>query len=96
MKKMSNDILSKLFYGQLDPWENSLRDRKEQTRLNMEMSQLWEVIEKKVDGETKELLERYLVLRSDISMMYQCDQFKTGFQLGVQFLLAALSTDCSE
>ena len=93
---MPNDILSKLFYGQLDPWENSLRDRKEQTRLNMEMSQLWEVIEKKVDGETKELLERYLVLRSDMSMMYQCDQFKTGFQFGVQFLLAALATDSSE
>lgn len=93
---MPNDILSKLFYGQLDPWENSLRDRKEQTRLNMEMSQLWEVIEKKVDGEAKELLERYLVLRSDMSMMYQCDQFKTGFQLGVQFLLAALASEGSE
>lgn len=96
MKKMSNDILSKLFYGQLDPWENSLRDRKEQTRLNMEMSQLWETIEKKVDGEAKELLERYLVLRSDMSMMYQCDHFKTGFQLGVQFLLAALSSENNE
>lgn len=93
---MTEDILSKLFYGQLDPWENSLRDRKEQTRLNMEMSQLWEVIEKKVDGETKELLERYLVLRSDMSMMYQCDQFKTGFQLGVQVLLAALSSESGE
>jgi len=96
VKKMSNDILSKLFYGQLDPWENSLRDRKEQTRLNMEMSQLWETIEKKVDGEAKELLERYLVLRSDMSMMYQCDHFKTGFQLGVQFLLAALSSENNE
>lgn len=93
---MTEDILSKLFYSQLDPWENSLRDRKEQTRLNMEMSQLWEVIEKKVDGETKELLERYLVLRSDMSMMYQCDQFKTGFQLGVQVLLAALSSESGE
>lgn len=93
---MPNDILSKLFYGQLDPWENSLRDRKEQTRLNMEMSQLWEIIEKKVDGETKELLERYLVLRSDMSMMYQCDQFKTGFQLGVRFLLAALTSEGNE
>lgn len=96
MKKMSNDILSKLFYGQLDPWENSLRDRKEQTRLNMEMSQLWETIEKKVDGETKELLEHYLVLRSDMSMMYQCDHFKTGFQLGFQFLLAALASENGE
>lgn len=93
---MPEDILSKLFYGQLDPWENSLRDRKEQTRLNMEMSQLWETIEKKVDGEVKELLERYLVLRSDMSMMYQCDHFKTGFQLGVQFLLAALPSENNE
>ena len=90
---MTEDILSKLFYGQLDPWENSLRNRKEQTRLNMEMSQLWESIESKVDAETKELLEHYLVLRSDMSMLYQCDHFKTGFQLGVQFLLAALASD---
>lgn len=89
---MADDILSKLFYGQLDPWENSLRDRKEQTRLNMEMSQLWESIERKIDVETKELLEHYLVLRSDMSMLYQCDQFKTGFQLGVQFLLSALES----
>ena len=90
---MTEDILSKLFYGQLDPWENSLRDRKEQTRLNTVMSQLWETIEGKVDAETKELLEHYLVLRSDMSMLYQCDQFKTGFQLGIQFLLAALASD---
>ena len=94
--QMPNDILSQLFYGQLDPWENSLRDRKEQTRLNMEMSKLWETIESKVDGETKELLEHYLVLRSDMSMMYQCDHFKTGFQLGVQFLLAALASENGE
>ena len=90
---MPEDILSKLFYGQIDPWENSLRDRKEQTRLNMEMSQLWETIAGKVDAETKELLEHYLVLRSDLSMLYESDHFKTGFQLGVQLLLAALTSD---
>ena len=34
-----------------------------------------------------ELLEKYMVRRSDMSMMLQCDCFKTGFRLGAQFML---------
>lgn len=86
---MAEDILSKLFYGQIDPWEDGPHDKEAGKNLNHEMSQLWESIEKKVDGEAKELLEQYLVRRSDMSMMLQCDSFKTGFRLGVQLMLAA-------
>ena len=86
---MAEDILSRLFYGQIDPWEDGPHDKEAGSKLNHEMSQLLESIEKKIDGATKELLEQYLVRRSDMSMMLQCDSFKTGFRLGVQLVLAA-------
>ena len=86
---MAEDILSRLFYGQIDPWEDGPHDKEAGSKLNHEMSQLLESIEKKIDGETKELLEQYLVRRSDMSMMLQCDSFKTGFRLGIQLVLAA-------
>ncbi len=86
---MAEDVLSRLFYGQIDPWEDGPHDKEAGSKLNREMSQFLESIEKKIDGETKELLEQYLVRRSDMSMMLQCDSFKTGFRLGVQLVLAA-------
>lgn len=86
---MAEDILSRLFYGQIDPWEDGPHDKEAGSKLHQEMSQFLESIEKKIDGETKELLEQYLVRRSDMSMMLQCDSFKTGFRLGIQLVLAA-------
>lgn len=86
---MAEDVLSRLFYGQIDPWEDGPHDKEAGSKLNCEMSQFLESIEKKIDGETKELLEQYLVRRSDMSMMLQCDSFKTGFRLGIQLVLAA-------
>ena len=84
---MREDVLSRLFSGQIDPWEDGPHDKDAGRKLNQEMSQLWIAIEGKIDEETKELLEKYLVRRSDMSMMLQCDCFKTGFRLGAQFML---------
>lgn len=90
---MAEDILEELFYGKIDPWEDGPHDKKTGRRLNHEMAELWSKIEKKADPETLELLEQYLVRRSDMSMLLQCDCFKTGFRLGVKLLLAALPED---
>lgn len=90
---MPEDILSELFYGQIDPWEDGLCDKETARKLNHEMSELWKQIEQKADSECLDLLEKYLVRRSDMSMMLQCDCFKTGFRIGVQLLLAALTDE---
>lgn len=87
---MSEDILSELFYGQIVPWEDGPRDKDTARKLNHEMSELWKYIEQKADADYLRLLEKYLDRRSDMSMMYQCDCFKTGFRIGVQLLLASL------
>lgn len=93
---MAEDILSELFYGQIDPWEDGPRDKEIARKLNHEMSELWKLIEQKADAECLELLEKYLVRRSDMSMMLQCDCFKTGFRLGAQLLLAAVADEETE
>ena len=42
---MTEDILSRLFYGQIDPWEDGPHDKEAGRKLNQEMSQLWNAIE---------------------------------------------------
>lgn len=90
---MREDILTRLFYGLIDPWEDGPHDKEAGRKLNQEMAQLFTAIEEKVDDETKELLEKYLVRRSDMSMMLQCDSFKTGFRLGAKIMLVVCKED---
>ena len=90
---MREDVLSRLFYGLIAPWEEAPLDKEAGKKLNQEMAQLFTAIDEKVDDETKGLLEKYLVRRSDMSMMLQCDSFKTGFRLGAQLMLEVCKED---
>lgn len=87
---MPDDILAELFFGKIVPWENGPRNKDSARRLNQEMAQLWKSIEEKAGSEVLELLEKYLALRSDMSMGLQCDCFKSGFRLGMKILMATI------
>jgi len=95
LSRMAKDILDELFYGQIIPWEEGPHDKETASQLNREMSELWEIIQKRVDSDTFALFEKLTAFRADLSMMLQRDSFKTGFRLGAQIILAALGEEKS-
>ena len=85
---MSNDILEDLFYGKINPWEDCPGHIEELRSLNQKMSQLSDILEGRLDKETRSLLDQYLSNRADMEALLSCDSFKTGFRLGVQIMMA--------
>ena len=85
---MPNDILEDLFYGKINPWEDCPSRIEKLRSLNQKMSQLSDILEERLDKETRSLLDQYLSNRADMEALLSCDSFKTGFRLGVQIMMA--------
>ena len=86
--QMPNDILEDLFYGKINPWEDCPSRIEELRSLNQKMSQLSEILEERLDKETRSLLDQYLSNRADMETLLSCDSFKTGFRLWAQIMMA--------
>ena len=86
--QMPGDILEDLFYGKINPWEDCPGHIEELRSLNQKMSQLSDILEGRLDKETRSLLDQYLSNRADMEALLSCDSFKTGFRLGVQIMMA--------
>ena len=86
---MMEDILDRLFYGEVSPYDDSVEDIETFRELNHKVAELWSQVETLASPELKELLNLYKVHRADLEMLMQKDRFKVGFRLGVQLLTAA-------
>ena len=89
---MPNDILDDLFYGKIVPWENRPANIEEFRSLNQKMGKTSDILEQRLDEETRALLDQYISDRSDMEMLLSCDSFKAGFRMGVQIMLAVTKT----
>ena len=85
---MPGDILEDLFYGKINPWEDCPGHIEELRSLNQKMSRRSDILEERLDKETRSLLDQYLSNRADMETLLSCDSFKTGFRLGVQIMMA--------
>jgi len=86
---MSDDILDRLFYGEVSPYDDSVEDIEAFRELNHKLSELWGQIQSQATPELIELLNLYKVCRADLEMLVQLDRFKVGVRLGMQLLAAA-------
>ena len=84
-----DDILDRLFYGEISPFDDSVEDIETFRELNHKLGELWSQVQGKASPELMELLNLYKVHRADLEMLVQQDRFKVGFRLGVQLLIAA-------
>lgn len=84
-----DDILDRLFYGEVSPYDDSPQDIKTFRELNHHLGELWVKVEAQATPELMELLNLYKVSRSDMDLLMQKDRFKVGFRLGIQLLTEA-------
>lgn len=87
---MTEDILERLFYGEVSPFDDSVEDIETFHDLNRKQGELWKQIEELASPELMDLLELYKVHRADMDMLVQLDRFKVGFRLATQLLTAAI------
>lgn len=86
---MMEDILDRLFYGEVSPYDDSPQDIETFRELNHKLGELWAKMEAQAAPELLELLNHYKVNRADLDMLMQKDRFKVGFRLGIQLLTEA-------
>ena len=84
-----DDILDRLFYGEVSPYDESPQDIETFRELNHRLGELWEKVEAQATPELLELLNLYKVNRADMDLLMQKDRFKVGFRLGIQLLAEA-------
>lgn len=90
---MMNDILDRLFYGEVSPYDDSVEDMETFRELNSKMAEVWSRIDALASPELKELLDLYKVHRADMDMLVQLDRFKVGFRLAAQLMVASIGKD---
>ena len=84
-----DDILDRLFYGEVSPYNASPQDIEAFRNRNSQLSANWAQVETQAAPELLELLNCYKVHRADMDMLMQKDRFKVGFRLGIQLLTEA-------
>ena len=84
-----DDILDRLFYGEVSPYDDSPQDIETFREINHQLSELWAKVETQATPELLELLNLYKVHRADMDILMQKDRFKVGFRLGIQLLTEA-------
>ena len=90
---MMNDILDRLFYGEVSPYDDSVEDMETFRELNSKMAEVWSRIDALASPELKELLDLYKVHRADKDMQVQLDRVKVGFRLATQLMVASIGKD---
>ena len=90
---MMNDILDRLFYGEVSPYDDSVEDMETFRELNSKMAEVWSRIDALASPELKELLDLYKVHRADMDMLVQLDRFKVGFRFATQLMVASIGKD---
>lgn len=87
---MTEDILDRLFYGEVSPYDDSVEDIETFRDLSSKMAEVWSRIDKLASPELMDLLNLYKVHRADMDMLMQLDRFKVGFRLATQLLTSAI------
>ena len=89
---LGQDILSKIYYGKIVPWEQPRCRTPEMEGLRERISSGTACLEGLLDEKGKELLEQLLEDDAELMGEMSCESFKDGFRFGVQVMLAAMGT----
>ena len=86
-----SDIISDLYYGNIQPNVRSCKE--EEARLNEIFSDSEEWFAEHLEGKAKATLLNLLNAHSDLDGLASYENFRRGFILGTQLMLAILSSE---
>ena len=86
-----NDIISDLYYGNIQP--NIRTCKGEEARLNQTFSDSEDWLTEHLEGKAKATLLTLLNAHSEVDGIVSYENFRRGFILGAQLMLAILSSE---
>ena len=87
---MEQDILDRLYYGKIVPWENRRGNTPEMDSLSGQVDQDIQWLKKVLGDEERNVLGRLLENASELERLQVCEGVKDGFRLGIQLVVAGL------
>ena len=87
---MEQDILDRLYYGKIVPWENRRGNTPEMDLLSGQVDQDIQWLKKVLGDKEKEVLGHLLENASELERLQVSEGFKDGFRLGIQLVVAGL------
>lgn len=90
---MEQDILDRLYYGKIVPWENRRGNNPEIDSLSGQVEQDIQWLKRALCDKEKEVLGRLLENVSELERLQVCEGFKDGFRLGIQLVVAGLGSE---
>ena len=90
---MEQDILDRLYYGKIVPWETRRGNKPEMDSLSGQVDQDIQWLKRALCDKEKEVLGRLLENVSELERMQVCEGFKDGFRLGIQLVMAGLGSE---
>ena len=88
-----NDIISDLYYGNIQPNIRSYKEGSEEAKLNEIFSGSEKWLTEHLEGKAKATLLNLLNAHSDLDGITSYENFRRGFVLGAQLMLAILSAE---
>ena len=88
---MEEDIIDQLYFGRIVPWERQVEKPPEIEQYSDQVCNDIEYLQRLLDEEGKNVLERLLDNNSEVERFQVKESFKYGFRLGMQ--LAAVGLD---
>lgn len=88
---MLNDVIKRLYDGELAPCEHSVVPGCQRDKVSHEISRKAESLRKELTEEQKRIFEEVLSDHMLLGALAEEDGFELGFRLGGQFVMAILS-----
>lgn len=88
-----NDIISDLYYGDIQPNIRMCKEGSEEAKLNQIFSESEDWLTEHLEGKAKAALLNLLNAHSELDGLVAYENFRRGFILGVQLMLAVLSSE---
>ncbi len=87
------NVLKKLYYGQIVPWEQIIPSDKNYQETKQKLDELLMELEKEAKPEIWEKLERFRDLSWELENMEVIETFCAGFRLGAQITQEAFTKE---
>lgn len=91
-----NDIISDLYYGNIQPNVRSCKEGSEEARLNQIFSDSEDWLTEHLEGKAKATLLNLLNVHSELDGLVSYENFRRGFILGAQLILGIMSSEEGE
>ena len=87
------NIIEELWYGNISPCERDIKKDSEYAELLEQIVRYEDKLQKQLNGEEKEILEKFTECMGEMYGMAEREAFVRGFTLGARIIIEVMNTE---